>query len=172
MDNNNKDTTPRCSKCGNTVFSNTCPYCHTQVVEDRRNTKAKKEHPVKTVLTIAWVVILAIGIILFIPMLVSPSVTLAMIELFCIAFGFIPLIFMCLKSATPQDWANLKKGAQAPPKIQPLTKDGTEIHCPTCGSTEVERVSFTTKAVDVWAFGLFGNKRNKQFKCKNCKYMW
>ena len=55
---------------------------------------------------------------------------------------------------------------------KPLTKDGTEIHCPTCGSTNIERVSTVTKAVDIWAWGLFGNKRNKQFKCNNCKYMW
>lgn len=53
-----------------------------------------------------------------------------------------------------------------------LTKDGTAIKCPTCGSTDIERVSFMSKAVDVELFGIFGNKRNKQFKCKNCKYMW
>lgn len=46
------------------------------------------------------------------------------------------------------------------------------IKCPTCGSTDVERISAMTKAVNIWAFGLFGNKRNKQFKCKSCRYMW
>lgn len=46
------------------------------------------------------------------------------------------------------------------------------VKCPTCGSTNVERVSAITKAANIWAFGLFGNKRTKQFKCKNCGYMW
>lgn len=46
------------------------------------------------------------------------------------------------------------------------------IKCPTCGSTDVERISTMTKAVNIWAFGLFGNKRNKQFKCNTCRYMW
>ena len=172
MNNNEKDTLPKCSKCGNTVFSNTCPYCHTQVIEDKRSTPKKKEHPLKTILLIAWVVVLITGIILIIPLLIFPSVVLAVIEGFCVVFGFVPLFFMCIGSATPQDWENLKKGTQTPPRVQPLTKDGTEIHCPTCGSTDIERVSLTTKAVNIWAFGLFGNKRNKQFKCKNCKYMW
>ena len=46
------------------------------------------------------------------------------------------------------------------------------VKCPTCGSTDVERVSAVTKAANIWAFGLFGNKRDKQFKCKSCRYMW
>lgn len=57
-------------------------------------------------------------------------------------------------------------------QIMTLTKDGTIIKCPTCGSTNVKRVSLLSKAVNVELFGLFGNKRNKQFKCTNCKYMW
>lgn len=51
-------------------------------------------------------------------------------------------------------------------------KPAPNIKCPTCGSTDVERISTMAKAVDIWAFGLFGNKRNKQFKCNTCRYMW
>lgn len=46
------------------------------------------------------------------------------------------------------------------------------IKCPTCGSPDCERISGATKAVNAAAFGLYGNKRNKQFRCNNCKYMW
>lgn len=46
------------------------------------------------------------------------------------------------------------------------------IKCPTCGSPNCERISGTAKAVSAAAFGLYGNKRNKQFRCKNCEYMW
>lgn len=47
-----------------------------------------------------------------------------------------------------------------------------EVKCPTCGSSDVERVSSLEKAVNIGMFGLLGNKRTKQFRCNNCKYMW
>ncbi len=47
-----------------------------------------------------------------------------------------------------------------------------EVKCPTCGSSNVERVSSLEKAVNIGMFGLLGNKRKKQFRCNNCKYMW
>lgn len=61
----------------------------------------------------------------------------------------------------------------------PLFKE-TNIHsqptpkCPTCGSTNIRRISATEKVVNVGMFGLFGNKRKYQFEClnPNCKYKW
>ena len=44
--------------------------------------------------------------------------------------------------------------------------------CPTCGSTDLHRISNTEKAVNTGIFGLFGTKRNKTFRCNNCKYEW
>ena len=51
---------------------------------------------------------------------------------------------------------------------QPIPK------CPTCGSTNIRRISATEKAVNIGMFGLFGNKRKYQFEClnPNCKYKW
>ncbi len=46
------------------------------------------------------------------------------------------------------------------------------VKCPTCGSTDVERITATAKVTNIALFGLFGNKRKMQFKCKSCKYMW
>lgn len=46
------------------------------------------------------------------------------------------------------------------------------VKCPTCGSPNCERVSATSRAVSAAAFGLYSNKRNKQFKCNNCNYEW
>lgn len=45
-------------------------------------------------------------------------------------------------------------------------------HCPTCSSTNIKKISTTSKAVNVALFGFLGNKRKKQFHCNNCGYEW
>lgn len=44
--------------------------------------------------------------------------------------------------------------------------------CPTCQSTNIKKISATSKATNAVLFGLFGNKRNKQFHCNSCGYEW
>ena len=44
--------------------------------------------------------------------------------------------------------------------------------CPTCQSTNIKKISATSKATNAALFGLFGNKRKKQFHCNNCGYEW
>ena len=44
--------------------------------------------------------------------------------------------------------------------------------CPTCNSQNLKKISTTSKAVNTIAFGIFGTKRNKTFKCLNCGYEW
>lgn len=46
--------------------------------------------------------------------------------------------------------------------------------CPTCGSTNIRRISTVEKATGVILFGIFSNKRKYQFECQNpkCKYKW
>ena len=44
--------------------------------------------------------------------------------------------------------------------------------CPTCNSTNLKKVSATSKVVNTAVFGLFGTKRFKQFHCNNCGYEW
>lgn len=44
--------------------------------------------------------------------------------------------------------------------------------CPTCGSTNLKKISATSKAVNTIAFGLLGTKRHKTFHCNNCGYTW
>lgn len=46
------------------------------------------------------------------------------------------------------------------------------IKCPTCQSTNVQRISGGERTVSVALFGLFSNKMNKSFKCNNCGYTW
>ncbi|MGD0886040.1 MAG: hypothetical protein ABSA46_14425 [Thermodesulfovibrionales bacterium] len=45
--------------------------------------------------------------------------------------------------------------------------------CPTCGSTNVERISLRSKAGKVLLVGVFAIGRvAKSFKCNNCKHQW
>ena len=74
------------------------------------------------------------------------------------------------------------KEKREPIKCEPPINNSTNVQdqsqptpkCPTCGSTNIRRISATEKVVNVGMFGLFGNKRKYQFEClnPNCKYKW
>lgn len=44
--------------------------------------------------------------------------------------------------------------------------------CPTCGSLSVEKIGGLERAASVGFWGLFSNKINKTYKCKNCGHTW
>ena len=44
--------------------------------------------------------------------------------------------------------------------------------CPTCGSTNIEKISTTSKVVGGALFGLFSSNVRKTMHCKNCGYKW
>lgn len=51
-------------------------------------------------------------------------------------------------------------------------KINNQPHCPTCGSTNVKKLDVVDRAVSVGTLGIFSNKINKSFKCKNCGHTW
>lgn len=44
--------------------------------------------------------------------------------------------------------------------------------CPTCGSTDVVKISDLKRGVHAVAFGIFSKTAFSQYKCKNCGYKW
>lgn len=44
--------------------------------------------------------------------------------------------------------------------------------CPTCGSTNIRKISSTKKVAGAIGFGLFSKSAKSQFECKNCGYKW
>ncbi len=44
--------------------------------------------------------------------------------------------------------------------------------CPTCGSQNIEKISFTKKAFGGAMFGLFSSDVRNTMHCKNCGYKW
>lgn len=44
--------------------------------------------------------------------------------------------------------------------------------CPQCASTNLEKISTTDRAMSIAIAGAASGKIGKQYKCRNCKYMW
>ena len=44
--------------------------------------------------------------------------------------------------------------------------------CPTCGSTNVNKISSVKKATGFFAVGIFSSNFGKTMECKNCGYKW
>lgn len=44
--------------------------------------------------------------------------------------------------------------------------------CPTCQSTNIQKIGTGERVASVATLGLFSKKINKSFKCKNCGYTW
>ena len=44
--------------------------------------------------------------------------------------------------------------------------------CPTCGSTNIEKISDMKKAAGFLTVGVFSKNFGKTYHCKNCDYKW
>ncbi len=44
--------------------------------------------------------------------------------------------------------------------------------CPTCGSTNIQKISLTSKAVGAGLFGIFSSNVRNTFKCNSCGSKW
>ena len=45
-------------------------------------------------------------------------------------------------------------------------------HCPTCSSTDLKKISTTSKVMNTAMWGIFGTKRHKTYHCNSCGYEW
>lgn len=64
--------------------------------------------------------------------------------------------------------ANLKQQEQ----VQESRTEENKPRCPTCGSTNIERISLGKKAVGGALFGIFSSNVRKSMHCKSCGYKW
>lgn len=60
----------------------------------------------------------------------------------------------------------------ADPKIAFKNAGKNLPKCPTCGSLSVQKIGGIERAASVGFWGLFSNKINKSYKCKNCGHTW
>lgn len=57
-------------------------------------------------------------------------------------------------------------------QIKKQQQEDSKPHCPTCNSTDIEKISLTKKAFGATMFGLFSSDVRKTMHCKNCGYKW
>lgn len=55
---------------------------------------------------------------------------------------------------------------------QNAQKFSTGPKCPTCGSSNIRKISTGERMVSVGMLGLFSKKISKSFKCNSCGYTW
>lgn len=63
--------------------------------------------------------------------------------------------------------ANLKQ-QESSKKVE----EDNKPKCPTCGSTNIEKISLGKKAVGGALFGIFSSDVRKSMHCKSCGYKW
>lgn len=44
--------------------------------------------------------------------------------------------------------------------------------CPTCQSANIQAITGVERGLSIIGLGIFSNKINKSFKCRNCGYTW
>lgn len=84
-------------------------------------------------------------------------------------------------------WEIIKEQGGIPTSYRPLTVQQIESErrlklernqvvnrpkCPTCGSTNLQKLNAATRAIDGWFFGRHSVEGRAQFWCKNCNYRW
>ena len=52
------------------------------------------------------------------------------------------------------------------------TQNNSQPKCPTCGSTNIEKISVTKKVVGGAMFGIFSSNVRNTMHCKNCGAKW
>ncbi|MBD5496762.1 MAG: hypothetical protein HDR11_03210 [Lachnospiraceae bacterium] len=99
--------------------------------------------------------------------------------------------FKCNKETADESIAIMNKAVEDGLRskgIEPLTREQMNLNnererlnriaqqnkpkCPTCQSTNLKKISTTSKVVNTAVFGIFGTKRHKTFHCNNCGYEW
>lgn len=88
------------------------------------------------------------------------------------------VIINCLNCRYPlkkiEDVKNVKHPELNEHHVIGMLQDTTKPtpKCPTCQSTNVQKIEIGERVASVAIFGIFSKKINKSFKCKNCGYTW
>lgn len=77
-----------------------------------------------------------------------------------------------LKSMKEKDKELLEADLQFKARQNAKKAAANTLHCPTCGSTNIKKLDVVDRVVSVGFFGIFSNKINKSFKCKDCGCTW
>ena len=78
------------------------------------------------------------------------------------------------KKDHPEDYEDIKEIGKQIGELSKLIKPTPSNlpTCPTCGSTNIQKISGLNRAAHGYMFGLFSKTAKSQFCCKNCGYKW
>lgn len=90
--------------------------------------------------------------------------------------------YQCMNCRYPLKPASEVKNIKHP-ELNPMLNDNHVIgeiknsnkftpKCPTCSSTNVQKIGTGERVVSVAMLGIFSKKINKSFKCNDCGYTW
>ena len=84
-----------------------------------------------------------------------------------------PEIYEYNEQKSQQKYEALQRRAQQKRiEKERIEKQQNTPKCPTCGSTNIEKISATKKAVGFVAVGIFSSNFGKTMRCKQCGYKW
>lgn len=66
---------------------------------------------------------------------------------------------------------SVNKHTQSSKQIQSIQPQNIP-HCPTCNSTNIEKISVGKKTKGSFLFGIFSSDVRNQMHCKDCGYKW
>lgn len=77
------------------------------------------------------------------------------------------------KKDHPEDYKDIKEIGKQIGELSKLIQPTQNLPtCPTCGSTNIQKISGLNRAAHGYMFGLFSKTAKSQFCCKNCGYKW
>ena len=84
-----------------------------------------------------------------------------------------PEIYEYNEQKSQQEYESLQRGVQQKRiEKERIEKQQNTPKCPTCGSTNIEKISTTKKALGFVAVGVFSSNFGKTMHCKQCGYKW
>ena len=95
------------------------------------------------------------------------------------AIKYIKDFFECDEGTAKDAFEIFKREMGEPPSQQQIAYANAVARellnkpkCPTCSSTNVQKIGTGERVASVAMLGIFSKKINKSFKCKNCGYTW
>ena len=84
-----------------------------------------------------------------------------------------PEIYEYNEQKSQQEYKALQRGAQQKRiEKERIEKQQYTPKCPTCGSTNIEKISAGKKTIGFVAVGVFSSNFGKTMHCKQCGYKW
>ena len=84
-----------------------------------------------------------------------------------------PEIYEYNEQKSQQEYEALQRRAQQKRiEKERIEKQQNTPKCPTCGSTNIEKISTTSKAIGFAMVGVFSSNFGKTMHCKQCGYKW